>query len=267
MDKKAFNLLFKRELRKHTKKIRNVRSAYYPGLIFPMLLIYFFFKDEQRILVPSILAYFLFYSAIFNKYIKSLKVTIVRPIIESLFPDYSYRLDSSINNFEIDSLKLFDTLRNFDAQDEIYGKVGDTSFSLTEVSFKADILRFKGLLLKVKLKTNYKKDFAFGPRGRIIANRRSKVKISSMFLKKHFHAYSDDVETFPAGLLDFLEKVSKWSKKKVFVSISENEIYFFFKHRKDLLEPKLVGSIVSYSDIQTYKKYFSLVDDISNLFK
>ncbi|MCP4913272.1 MAG: DUF3137 domain-containing protein [Oligoflexia bacterium] len=267
MDKKSFRKLFKNQLKKHTKKISSARAAYYPGLFLPTILLYVFLKDYPKFLIPSLSLYFIFYSAIFNKYIKGLKVTIVRPLLETLFPNFDYRLDSSIGNFDIANLNLFKgDISNFNSQDELYGKVNDHSFSLAEIKFNSDSLNFNGLVLKISMKKALDKDLVLGPRGKVFAYKRKKVTGLSNFILKYFDVYCDEFESVPIGIIPFIEKVSKWSRKKVFVSIGKKEIYIFFSHSSDLLEPKLVGELISYKDVQIYKKYLSLIKDLVQYF-
>jgi hypothetical protein len=218
---------------------------------------------------------------------KDFKINIMRPVIDFINPGLIYEPDRHITlkSFK-DSGLIDDKDFDFTGDDLIRGKIGLTSFVLSEIncikhSRKRHLYTqiFHGLCFIADFSKKFKTSVYVIPENPLIINyvRKSGTLSTHPMIMDDpefnniFHVYGvDEIETRYILSNSLMERIKNYYHShecELYLSFRNNRIYILISYTRDLFEPKLFSSMSDYSFIEDYyrdlRTGLDLVNDLN----
>lgn len=215
-----------------------------------------------------------------SKYIASYKSGVIRRIVSFIDPGFNFNDIGFINSLPFINSNLF--LKHpdeFESEDYVYGRIGDTELQFAEVHAQEVVRRtkkrteyrtiFRGLLMEADFNKNFNgktivlPDLAqklLGALGQFFQSFDSGygdlVKLENPEFEKLFVVYSSDqIEAryiLTPGLMDRIVDFRNKTGRKIYISFVDSKVYVAIPYNKNLFEPRLFRTILDFSPVQEY---------------
>lgn len=233
---------------------------------------------------------FILYRVIVGDYVRDFKASVIERIVRFMSPNLTYWQNGHISANQFNSSRIFTSYPNrISGNDMVEGKIGSTKVVFSEVHAQSKVETldrhrgrqryltiFRGLFFIADFnkhlvgKVVVLPDTAerlFGEFGRALqslnATRGELVKMDDPEFKKHFVVYADDqVEaryilspSLMQRILDFKTKIGK----SVYLSFVSSEVFVAIPYSRNLLEPPILRSVLSFEKARNYFEDLRLI--------
>lgn len=237
------------------------------------------------------------YRVIVGDYVRDFKASVIERIVRLISPDLTYWQNGHISAMQFNSSRIFTKYPDrITGNDMVEGKIGSTKVVFSEVHAQTKVETidryrrrrystiFRGLFFIADFnkhlvgKVVVLPDTAerlFGEVGRALqslnVNRGELVKMDDPEFEKHFVVYADDqVEaryilspSLMQRILDFKTRIGK----SVYLSFVSSEVFVAIPHSRNLLEPPILSSLLSFENTKHYfedlRLICGIVDDLN----
>jgi len=223
-------------------------------------------------------------------YNSDFKERVIKNIVNFIDPNLSYHPDSCIPEFLYMSSKLFPrTTDRYRGDDLVQGKIGETEIKFSEIhsEYKTQSKNgtnwhtiFKGLFFvadfnkRFKSETRVLPDVAQKMFGNIVGNffqnlnkfRGELIKMDDPEFEKLFVVYGkDQIEAryiLSPSLMKRVTEFKKKTKKDIYLSFINNNIFVAITYYKNLFEPKIFSTLINFDVIKEYYEDMALAISI-----
>lgn len=220
------------------------------------------------VLVLSLIAYLIIYSARTHKLSLKFKEMVIKKIIHRIDADAIYKSSEFISEDYFNKSKLFGSYDSYKGEDFVMMNVYDKERkNYTEITFselnvtdettdskgnKSTTTIFNGIFYKIQFNKTFNAQLYLN------SPRRKNMELEDNTFNKMFRAYTtDQVEARYILSTSFMKRLKEFQRSlgkapRIRVAFVDNEMYVAVSSSKDFLEPKLNKDLKDFNNILPY---------------
>jgi hypothetical protein len=233
----------------------------------------------------------------YRQFRNEFKQLVIKQVFQVVDNTLRYSPEKCINESVFKASCLFhnSSWNEYEGDDHLSGKIGDTDVELSELSVKRVVRTgkrkqqqtiFKGLFLTadfhkhIHSRTFVLPDYAeksFGFLGSFIQENswvkpaKQLVKLENPIFEKEFVVYGDDQQEarycLTPTMMEGLLKVKRRFNGKVHVGFHSTQVFIAISLKKNMFEPRILGRLVSLNDLHEFSSFIKdikqIVDDLN----
>jgi len=219
-----------------------------------------------------------------RRYKKIFKEIIVKKIVNIINSTWYYSSDGIISSNQYYASSLFDgSVDKYEGDDLVIGQIKKTEFCLSELHTQSKYKNyyytiFKGLFAHIDFNKEIKgKTFVFSEETilnkpiqnfNFFRNKGQLIKLENPEFEKLFVVYgTSQIEAryiLTPAIMEAMVKMKKKYKTKISFSFIGNYVYIALSIKKDLFEPQIFKSGISFNDVEQMDNQFRLINTIIN---
>ncbi|RKY37013.1 MAG: Galanin [Candidatus Omnitrophota bacterium] len=272
------------------KIINNLSKTAVPVILIALVLMLLFRNAVVFIAIFSVVGLGIAYNYLIRDYVFNFKREIIKKIIKSIDAGLTYQQSMHISEQLFRESKIFSRRPDrFKGDDFVSGLLGKTKIEFSEI-YAQYVTRdskgrttyhtiFKGLFIAADFNKEFKSttvvlpdtaEKLFGNFGTMLQSwnktRGQLIKLEDPEFEKLFAVYGNDqIEaryvlstSLMKRVVDFKNKTGK----KIYLSFVRSKIFVAISYHKDLFEPKVFSTVLSFTPIKEYFENLRLAVDI-----